>query len=138
MGAGHFQDPTTQRLANRVQINRFLRDWVPLGQRIHGMGTKIGSKYRKTRGAVKKDRETYVPFVGVAEAIMGKEFFTFPLFLIFGLGFGTHSRNIHELSVPRTQEGILVVAKRKASSHELLNLLMATRRPEATPKPSEH
>ena len=40
-------------LANRVQINRLLRDWVPLGQRIHGMGTKIGSKYGKTQGKVK-------------------------------------------------------------------------------------
>ena len=53
-------------LANRVQINRLLRDWllgIPLGQRIHGMGTKIGSKYGKTPGKVKN----YPPIMGAAE-----------------------------------------------------------------------
>ena len=94
----------TQRPANRVQINRLLRDWllgIPLGQRIHGMGTKIGSKYGKTPGKVKK----YVPFVGAA---FGRPhngwvilYFSW-CFSIFGPYFGTHS--VNSLSQGYTQE----------------------------------
>ena len=96
--------PGGQRPANRVQINRLLRDWllgIPLRQRIHGMGTKIGSKYGKTPGKVKK----YVPFVGAAFGRPHNGWVILYLswcFSIFGSYSGTHS--VNSLSQGCTQE----------------------------------
>ena len=81
-----FQDRTKTRKRKKIQLV------IPLGQRIHGMGTKIGSKYRKTRGKVKN----YPPILGAAEGRPHKGY----LFLyfssclsIFGPYFGTHFVN---------------------------------------------